>query len=100
MGAVRRHATIRETNRRMPGTEPAFSASSHVQLRYTEPVSVVYIALPVALLLAVVGVMAFIWAVRSGQMDDLETPGQRVLFDDDVSPDSRSIDLEEEQRRN
>jgi cbb3-type cytochrome oxidase maturation protein len=49
-------------------------------------VSAVYIALPVALLLAVAGVVAFIWAARSGQLDDLETPGQRVLFDDDVSP--------------
>jgi len=46
-------------------------------------VSVVYIALPVAILLALAGVVAFIWAARSGQMDDLETPGQRVLFDDD-----------------
>ena len=46
--------------------------------------SVVYIALPVALLLAIAGVVAFIWAMRSGQMDDLETPGQRVLFDDDA----------------
>lgn len=44
-----------------------------------------YIALPVALLLAVAGVVAFIWAVRSGQMDDLETPGQRVLVDDQPS---------------
>jgi len=45
--------------------------------------SAVYIALPVALLLAIAGVAAFIWATKSGQMDDLETPGQRVLFDDD-----------------
>jgi cbb3-type cytochrome oxidase maturation protein len=45
--------------------------------------SAVYIALPVALLLAVAGVIAFIWAARSGQLDDLETPGQRVLFDDE-----------------
>jgi len=45
--------------------------------------SAVYIALPVALLLAIAGVVAFIWATKSGQMDDLETPGQRVLFDDD-----------------
>ena len=44
--------------------------------------SVVYIALPAALLLAIAGVIAFIWAVKSGQMDDLETPGQRILFDD------------------
>ena len=45
--------------------------------------SVVYIALPVALLLAVVGVIAFIWSVRSGQLDDLTTPGVRMLTDDD-----------------
>ena len=45
--------------------------------------SAVYIALPVALLLAVAGLIAFIWAARSGQLDDLETPGQRVLFDDE-----------------
>jgi cbb3-type cytochrome oxidase maturation protein len=50
---------------------------------YTRLMSAVYIALPVALLLAIAGVAAFIWATRSGQMDDLETPGQRVLFDDD-----------------
>jgi len=48
--------------------------------------SAVYIALPVALLLAIAGVMAFIWATKSGQMDDLETPGQRILFDDDEVP--------------
>ncbi len=48
--------------------------------------SVVYIALPLALLLGLAGVIAFIWSARSGQLDDLETPGQRVLFDDeDVS---------------
>jgi cbb3-type cytochrome oxidase maturation protein len=48
--------------------------------------SVVYIALPVALLLALAGVIAFIWAVRSGQLDDLETPSQRILGDDDEPP--------------
>ncbi|PWB71067.1 MAG: cbb3-type cytochrome oxidase assembly protein CcoS [Holophagae bacterium] len=48
--------------------------------------SVVYIALPVALLLALAGVIAFIWAVRSGQLDDLETPGLRIFGDDDAPP--------------
>lgn len=59
--------------------------------------SVVYIALPVALLLAIAGVIAFIWAARSGQMDDLETPGQRVLFDDDTvsRPDDSSKGTEQ-----
>lgn len=58
--------------------------------------SVVYIALPIALLLAVAGVIAFIWAVRSGQLDDLETPSLRILGDDDEPPsgppESRSKD--------
>ena len=48
--------------------------------------SVVYIALPIALLLALAGVIAFIWAVRSGQLDDLETPSLRILGDDDSPP--------------
>jgi cbb3-type cytochrome oxidase maturation protein len=45
--------------------------------------SALYIALPVALLLALVGVAAFIWSVRSGQMDDLETPALRIFGEDD-----------------
>jgi len=60
------------------------------ELRDNRSMSAVYIALPVALLLAIAGVVAFIWATKSGQMDDLETPGQRVLFDDD--PVSRTED--------
>jgi cbb3-type cytochrome oxidase maturation protein len=46
-------------------------------------VSAVFIALPIALLLALAGVIAFIWSVRSGQMDDLETPAVRLLGEDD-----------------
>lgn len=45
--------------------------------------SVVYIALPFALLLALVFLAAFIWSVRSGQMDDLETPAHRILGEDE-----------------
>lgn len=42
----------------------------------------IYIILPLALVLATFALVAFIWAARSGQFDDLETPGRRVLFDD------------------
>ena len=31
--------------------------------------------------------LAFVWSVKSGQYDDLEGPGYRVLMDDD-RPDS------------
>jgi cbb3-type cytochrome oxidase maturation protein len=45
--------------------------------------SVVFIVLPLALLIAAAALAAFIWAARSGQLDDLDTPGLRVLYDDE-----------------
>jgi cbb3-type cytochrome oxidase maturation protein len=45
--------------------------------------SAVYVALPFALLLALLFLAAFIWSVRSGQMDDLETPALRIFSEED-----------------
>ena len=45
--------------------------------------SVIYLLLPIASLLAAGGVAAFIWAVRRGQFDDLDTPAVRMLHDDE-----------------
>lgn len=45
--------------------------------------SVIYIALPVAVLLAAAAVAAFIWSVKHGQLDDLDGPPMRVAHDDD-----------------
>ena len=45
--------------------------------------SVMFILLPAALLLVIAAICAFIWAVRSGQYDDLETPRHRAVYDDD-----------------
>ena len=42
-----------------------------------------YIVLPLALLIAGVAVLAFVWVVRSGQLDDVDTPPRRILFEDD-----------------
>ena len=44
--------------------------------------SVVFIVLPLALVLAGAAVAAFAWALRGGQMDDLETPSVRILVED------------------
>jgi cbb3-type cytochrome oxidase maturation protein len=41
-----------------------------------------YIVLPLALLVAAGAVIAFVWTVRSGQLDDTETPPRRILFDE------------------
>ena len=39
--------------------------------------------IPIALALGLLGLGAFMWALRSGQFDDLEGAGQRILFDDE-----------------
>lgn len=39
--------------------------------------------IPVALLLGLCGLVAFLWALKSGQFDDLDGAAHRILFDDD-----------------
>lgn len=43
----------------------------------------ILVLLPFALLFAGIALALFVWAARSGQFDDLETPAVRILFDDD-----------------
>jgi cbb3-type cytochrome oxidase maturation protein len=43
----------------------------------------IFFLIPLGLCLLVVAVAAFVWAVRNGQFDDLETPAARILFDDE-----------------
>jgi len=45
--------------------------------------TILYLVLPLALLFAASAVAAFVWTVRSGQLDDVETPPRRILFDDE-----------------
>jgi len=45
-------------------------------------VSVMYVLVPVALLLAALAVLAYVWSSHSGQFDDLTTPALRALLDD------------------
>ncbi|MGV6814708.1 MAG: cbb3-type cytochrome oxidase assembly protein CcoS [Phycisphaerales bacterium] len=45
--------------------------------------SVIFIMIPAALLLAAIGVAAFVIAAKQGQFDDLDTPALRAVFDDD-----------------
>ncbi|MCC2113293.1 MAG: cbb3-type cytochrome oxidase assembly protein CcoS [Hyphomicrobiales bacterium] len=45
---------------------------------------VLLFTIPVALLLGFVFLMAFLWALRNGQFDDLDGAANRVLLDDDV----------------
>jgi cbb3-type cytochrome oxidase maturation protein len=48
--------------------------------------SIVYLLIPLGLVLLALSVWAFFWAVRSGQFDDLDSPGMQILLDDDRAP--------------
>ena len=45
---------------------------------------IIYFLIPLGLVLVALAVWAFMWAVRSGQFDDLEGPAHRILMDEDV----------------
>ena len=48
--------------------------------------SILTLLIPLGLILLAVFVGAFIWAARSGQFDDLDSPAISVLLDDDSKP--------------
>ena len=45
--------------------------------------SILFVLVPLALGMLGIAVAAFFWAVGHAQFDDLDTPGVRVLLDDD-----------------
>lgn len=54
---------------------------------------ILYILVPLSLLLVALGVGLFIWSVRNGQYDDLDSPAHRILYDDDqemIPPEARA----------
>jgi cbb3-type cytochrome oxidase maturation protein len=48
--------------------------------------NILFLLLPLSLILVIAIVCILIWAVRSGQFDDLEGPAHRILIDDDDKP--------------
>ncbi len=44
---------------------------------------ILVLLIPVTMILLTVSGLLFWWTVRSGQYDDLDSPAQRILFDDD-----------------
>lgn len=42
--------------------------------------------IPAALFLGLLGLAGFLWAMRSGQFDDLDGAAHRILLDDEDAP--------------
>ena len=47
------------------------------------------ILIPLAIFLGLLGLAAFLWALRAGQVDDLDGAAHRVLMDDEPRRDKR-----------
>ena len=54
--------------------------------------------IPVALVLGAAGLGAFLWSLRSGQYDDLDGAGERILFDEDLPLKGGPYDGKQENR--
>jgi len=46
--------------------------------------SVLVYLIPAALFLGLIGLAAFLWALKSGQFDDLEGAAERILIDEET----------------
>jgi cbb3-type cytochrome oxidase maturation protein len=44
---------------------------------------ILYLLIPLGLVVMAIAIAAFLWAIKSGQYDDLEGPAHRILMDDD-----------------
>lgn len=45
--------------------------------------------IPIALGLGIVGLLAFLWALRDGQYEDMDGAAVRILLDDEDRPDAK-----------
>lgn len=56
--------------------------------------------IPIALFLGLLGLVAFLWALKSGQFDDLDGAAHRILFEEDEpNRDHHNQDKENERRQ-
>jgi len=47
--------------------------------------SVLIFLIPIAIATALLGLVAFLWSLKTKQYDDLEGAASRILFDDEVA---------------
>ena len=62
--------------------------------------SIIYLMIPLGIILLGLAIWALVWAIRSGQFDDLESQGWSVVLDDDSKPreGDRQAGAEDESR--
>tara|TARA_B100001540_G_scaffold227000_1_gene201188 strand:- start:259 stop:441 length:183 start_codon:yes stop_codon:yes gene_type:complete len=54
-----------------------------------------YLLIPIALLFCAIGIRLLLWAIGSGQYDDLDKEAWRILADEEPSPPADKTDGQE-----
>ena len=54
--------------------------------------NILYFLIGCSIFMALIFLAAFFWAYKTGQNDDVHTPGIRVLFDDDTVEENNEQD--------
>jgi cbb3-type cytochrome oxidase maturation protein len=54
--------------------------------------NIIFLLIPISLILLVLIVSVLLWAIRSGQFDDMEGPAHRILMDEDKPIDKKIAD--------
>jgi len=44
---------------------------------------ILFLLIPISLIIMGIAIWVFLWAIRSGQFEDLEGPAHQILMDDD-----------------
>jgi cbb3-type cytochrome oxidase maturation protein len=60
---------------------------------------ILYLLIPISLIIVAIAVWILMWAIRSGQYEDLEGPAHRILMDDDEHLVPRKPETEPEGKR-
>ena len=59
---------------------------------------ILYLLIPLSLVFVAVIAVVFLWAVKSGQFEDMEGPAHRILMDDDLPASSENL-IEEKKNK-
>jgi cbb3-type cytochrome oxidase maturation protein len=59
---------------------------------------ILYLLIPLSLVFVAAIAVVFLWAVKSGQFEDMEGPAHRILMDDELpKPSQKSLSPEQDE---
>ncbi|TRW49759.1 cbb3-type cytochrome oxidase assembly protein CcoS [Aliidiomarina halalkaliphila] len=60
---------------------------------------ILHLMVPIAIILVIIAIALFFWAVRTGQFDDLERQGYNILLDDESKKKPQKNDTADEKTK-